>query len=581
MSPTDSSADRDPRRRDTGRRDTGRRDGRRRPGRDQPRDSGPRRDGRRGGDGREAAPSPKLPADARPEDLDRAVRAELRPLPRQIAETVARHLVAAGRLLDEDPASALAHAGAARERAARIPAVREATGLAAYHAGEWQTAIAELRTYHRMSGRQSHLAVLADCERALGRPARALEMHRRAPRQQLEPVEAVELLIVAAGAQGDLGQRDAAVTMLRVPELAQPGPWAPRLRYAYAEALLAVGDPGKAREWFSRAAEVDEEVVTDAADRMLELDGVVLDDGDTPGETADATAAETVGETADETAREPVGQEPPARLVDGYGLVVLDLDGVIYRGEEPVPGAVEVVTRLRRAGAALCFATNNASRTPDEVAALLERLGVAARADEVLTSAMVAADRLVDQCRPDSPVLVVGAAALADEVTRVGLHPVRSAGQRPAAVVQGYAPEVGWAELAEACVAVRGGAVWMATNTDATLPSGRGPLPGNGALVAAVATAVGRGPDLVAGKPEPGFFRAAARRTGAQRALVVGDRMDTDVDGATRAKLDSLLVLTGVTSREDLAAVPAAAHQPTYVADDLWGLLDPPVRASG
>ncbi|MEU4782777.1 Replicase polyprotein 1ab [Micromonospora sp. NPDC023633] len=210
-----------------------------------------------------------------------------------VAETVARHLVATGQLIDEDPAEALAHALAARRLASRISAVREAVGLAAYHAGEWQTAIAELRTYHRMSGLQSHLAVLADCERALGRPERAIDLFRGADREKLDRAVATELLIVAAGARGDLGQKDAAVAMLQVPDLTSETaePWTARLRYAYADALLAVGRRDEAREWFSRAADVDAEGETDAAERLLELDGVVIEGDEEDEEPAEAVAS--------------------------------------------------------------------------------------------------------------------------------------------------------------------------------------------------------------------------------------------------------------------------------------------------
>ncbi|MEH1102794.1 Replicase polyprotein 1ab [Micromonospora sp. CPCC 205561] len=210
-----------------------------------------------------------------------------------VAETVARHLVATGQLIDEDPAEALAHALTARRLASRIAAVREAVGLAAYHAGEWQTAIAELRTYHRMTGLQSHLAVLADCERALGRPERAIDLFRGADREKLDQAVSTELLIVAAGARGDLGQKDAAVAMLQVPELTSDvsEPWTARLRYAYADALLAVGRRDEAREWFSRAADVDTEGETDAAERLLELDGVMIEGDEEDEESAEAIAS--------------------------------------------------------------------------------------------------------------------------------------------------------------------------------------------------------------------------------------------------------------------------------------------------
>jgi HAD superfamily hydrolase (TIGR01450 family) len=497
--------------------------------------------------------------------------------------------VAAGRLVDEDPAEALAHTLAARRLASRISAVREAVGLAAYHAGDWQTAIAELRTYHRMSGFRTHLAVLADCERALGRPARALDLYRAAQAEELAPGEAVELLIVAAGALADLGQHDAAVVMLQVPELESEGraPWVARLRYAYADALLAAGRQPDAREWFAMAADVDDEDETDAAERLLELDGVTMEV--TGPETAEAETAEAdlvepaTAEAEPEHKPEPEPEPESlvaatqARLVDGYDLVILDLDGVVYLGEEPVPGAIEAIERLRRDGPPVVFVTNNASRGADDVAGLLTRLGVAATGDEVLTSAAVAADQLADRLAPGSTVLVVGSDALAAQVRRAGLHPVDSADDKPVAVVQGYAPQVGWTQLAEACLAIRAGASWVVTNADATLPSPRGALPGNGALAAALRTALGQEPDLVVGKPQPTLFTAAAQRTGSRRPLVVGDRLDTDIEGAIRAGMDSLLVLTGVSTAAQARTVAPGAR-PTYLGADLAALFAPAER---
>jgi glycerol 3-phosphatase-2 len=261
-----------------------------------------------------------------------------------------------------------------------------------------------------------------------------------------------------------------------------------------------------------------------------------------------------------------------AALVDGYDLVVFDLDGVIYLGADPIPGAAEAVNRLRGRGTDLVFATNNASRRPDEVAALLTSLGVAAEPDEVLTSPQAAAALLADRLPPGAAVLVVGTEALATEVRRVGLRPVTSADEKPEAVVQGYGPQVGWPQLAEACVAVRAGALWVATNADRTLPSPRGPLPGNGSLVAALATALDRQPDEIVGKPQPVLFERAARATGAAHPLIVGDRLDTDIAGAVRAGMDSLLVLTGVSTAADLLAAPPE-HRPTHVGADLDALF--------
>ena len=267
-------------------------------------------------------------------------------------------------------------------------------------------------------------------------------------------------------------------------------------------------------------------------------------------------------------------------LVDGYDLVILDLDGVVYLGPEPVPGAVEAVNRLHKRGKPLVYATNNAARRPEEVAAHLADLGIPTRPGEVQTSPQAAAALLAERLPAGSAVLVVGTDALAVEIAGVGLKPVSSAEDRPTAVVQGYGPRVGWPELAEACVAIRAGALWVATNADRTLPSPRGPLPGNGALVAALATALDRGPDEVVGKPAPTLFQRAAQRMGAHRPLVVGDRLDTDIAGARRAGMDSLLVLTGVTTLADLLAAPPEAR-PAYVAWHLGALFTVDSGAEG
>jgi tetratricopeptide (TPR) repeat protein len=225
-------------------------------------------------------------------------------LAKPVAETVARHLVATGKLIDDDPNLALEHAIAARRLASRIAAVREAVGLAAYQAEEWTTAIAELRTYHRMTGRQTHLAVLADCERALGRPEKAIDLFRSAEREKLGRNEALELLIVAAGARGDMGQHDAAAAMLQIRELSVESeePWAPRLRYAYADALLEAGRTEEAREWFGRAAAVDSEGITDAAERLLEMDGIEIDDDEDDEYESDVDAKSSDRDAVDRDA---------------------------------------------------------------------------------------------------------------------------------------------------------------------------------------------------------------------------------------------------------------------------------------
>ena len=259
-------------------------------------------------------------------------------------------------------------------------------------------------------------------------------------------------------------------------------------------------------------------------------------------------------------------------LVDAYDLVIFDLDGVIYLIDKPIAGAAEAVERLRQEGTAIAYATNNASRRAPDVAALLTGMGVSATPDEVLTSAGAAAAMLAERLPVGAPVLVVGAEALRAEVRDAGLTPVERLEDEPVAVVQGFGPDVGWKILAEASLAVRGGALWMATNTDRTLPSPRGPLPGNGSLVGVLRTALDREPDVVVGKPAPALFETAASLSKARKPLAVGDRLDTDIEGAVGAGMDSLLVLTGVSGPAELLSAPPE-RRPTYVSADLSGLF--------
>jgi HAD superfamily hydrolase (TIGR01450 family) len=244
---------------------------------------------------------------------------------------------------------------------------------------------------------------------------------------------------------------------------------------------------------------------------------------------------------------------------------------VVILDEHPINAAPAVLDELRKAGIEVRFVTNNASRSAAEVAQVLQRAGVAAVPDEVVTSAMAAAALLARRHPPGAPVLVVGGTGVHVALSDSGLTPVTAADQSPVAVMQGFAPEVGWSMLAEAAVAIRAGAEWIATNTDRTLPSPRGPLPGNGSLVAALTTATGLSPESV-GKPAPALYDAAlAAESGSierDRVLVVGDRLDTDIAGARNARLESLLVLTGVSGAADLIAAPVGAR-PDYIGRDL------------
>ncbi|MDT5043696.1 MAG: hypothetical protein QOE51_4681 [Actinoplanes sp.] len=328
-----------------------------------------RRDEKVGAETQPAFQAPAIPDDITAADLDKDVRSELLSLSRDAADKVARHLVAAGQVIDEDADLAMQHAIAARRLASRIAVVREAVGLAAYAAGDWPTAIAELRTYHRMTGRQTHLAELADCERALGRPERAIDLFRGADKDTLDKAGSIELLIVAAGARGDLGQHDAAVAMLQIRELTadEDAEWAARLRYAYADALLAAQRRDEAREWFARAAAADEEGVTDAAERLLELDGVTLDDDsdddDDDDDEAVAQADDDV-EGDDEVAvqTDDDGPEDDDEEEDDELFAKADDDGDEPAGEagendlagdEPVVGAAGLTTVSPVAGEGL------------------------------------------------------------------------------------------------------------------------------------------------------------------------------------------------------------------------------------
>ncbi len=269
------------------------------------------------------------------------------------------------------------------------------------------------------------------------------------------------------------------------------------------------------------------------------------------------------------------GSSKPAvadTLSTRYDVALLDLDGVVYRGADPVPGAPEALSAARASGMRLTFVTNNASRTPDQIVHHLAELGVEAHPDEVVTSAQAAATLAAERLGPGGRVFAVGGDGLRDALTAVGLSLVEryDAVPTPEMVVQGFSPDLRYEDLAQAALVVAAGAAWIATNADATLPTARGLQPGNGTLVAAVAAAAGRLP-VVAGKPERALVDEAVRRSSARRPLMVGDRLDTDIEGAVRAHMDSLLVLTGVSTVADLLVAPPAAR-PTYLGADLSAL---------
>ncbi|GAB3080631.1 HAD-IIA family hydrolase [Pedococcus soli] len=266
-----------------------------------------------------------------------------------------------------------------------------------------------------------------------------------------------------------------------------------------------------------------------------------------------------------------------ASLIERYAAVVCDLDGVVYRGPDAVDHAVGALSGLT---VPIVYATNNASRPPEEVAAHLTDLGLHASGRDVATSSQAGAEELAAHLPHGARVLAVGGVGVREALQAKGFRVLQAAqvrddpGQRVAGVLQGYGPDVTAADLAEAAYAVAAGAMWVATNTDGTLPTHRGTAPGNGTLVAAVRRAVNRDP-VVVGKPEAPLYHLCAGRLGIEvrRVLAVGDRLDTDIAGAVSAGMDSVLVLTGVDSVTTLATAPRQLR-PTYLVEDLRSLQD-------
>lgn len=260
-------------------------------------------------------------------------------------------------------------------------------------------------------------------------------------------------------------------------------------------------------------------------------------------------------------------------LAQAFDLALVDLDGVAYKGHEPIAFAADGLRSAREAGLRLVFVTNNASREPESVSDQLSSLDIPAQPHDVMTAAQACARLLGDHVDPGARVLVVGGAGLVTAVTEAGYVVVHSADEAPDAVAQGFAPNLGWADLAEAAYAVSGGAVHVVSNRDLSLPTARGFAPGTGALVGAVMAATGVEP-FSAGKPSPAMYAMAIERAGATRPLVIGDRLDTDLAGARSGGYPGLHVLTGVNSaRDDILAHPG--ERPDFIGADLRSLLVP------
>lgn len=257
--------------------------------------------------------------------------------------------------------------------------------------------------------------------------------------------------------------------------------------------------------------------------------------------------------------------------VASHDVLLFDLDGVVYIGPNVVPFAREGILSALEQGARCVFVTNNASRTAQEVAEHLRELGIPAHDEDVITSSMAGAS-LVASFVPSGDVLAVGGPGVGIALRERGFNPVDTYSPSVVAVMQGYGANVGWRDLAEATFAVRAGVPWVATNLDSTFPSARGIAPGNGALVHVVAQTAGRGPDAVAGKPEPALLNEAIARTGALRPLMIGDRLDTDIAAGSRLGIPTLLVGTGVNTLEE-GRLALGELRPTFMAENLSCLL--------
>lgn len=261
-----------------------------------------------------------------------------------------------------------------------------------------------------------------------------------------------------------------------------------------------------------------------------------------------------------------------APLAAAYDLAMLDLDGVVYIGPDAVPGAPAHVAAIRSEGMRVAFITNNASRRPEAVVEHLARLGIDATTADVVTSAQAAAHMVAERHGPDARVVCLGGPGLEWALREIGLKPVGVEDDADV-VASGYGPDLRWSEIMRAAVRIAEGLPWIASNTDHTIPTPYGVAPGHGVLVETLERFTGVTPE-VAGKPARPLLDETVRRVGGRRPLMVGDRLDTDIEGAHNAGVDSLLVLTGVTGLPALVAAPPQLR-PSYLAQDLAGLLVP------
>ncbi|MDC4233398.1 HAD-IIA family hydrolase [Actinomyces sp. B33] len=492
---------------------------------------------------------PTIPAGVSAEELDPAATRALTTLSGPNRDIVARHLVMAGQLIDLDPEQAYQHAMAASSRAGRVDVVREAAALTAYASGRYEEALREVRAVRRMRGDDSLRAVEADCERGLGRPAKAIEIIDQTDTKGMDLAEQVELVLVSSGARADLGESEVGLVLVddaiaALPEDVEPD---------YLRRLMSVkADRLRELDRLDEADEV-EAAMPDEIDVPVIVDTALFADADVDRKTSPLKGSDTP-------------------LAQAYDCALLDLDGTAWAGDRGIDHACESVLAAREAGMTTVFVTNNAMRTPQMVADKLTDYGFAATADMVMTSAMDVVSILSEKIDEGAKVFVLGGEGVRQALIEGGYQIVDSADDEPAAVVQGLDTSVDWAMLTEGALAIQRGARFFATNLDATLPIERGNALGNGSLVRAIEHATGVRP-YAAGKPEPGIYQRGAALVEAQNPIAVGDRLETDILGAIRAGIPAMHVLTGVHGAREVILAPRG-QRPSYLALDMRGLLE-------
>ncbi|MDO5719942.1 MAG: HAD hydrolase-like protein, partial [Actinomycetaceae bacterium] len=486
-------------------------------------------------------------------ELDAEAYQALATLGEKNQEAVAKLLVMAGQLIDLDPELAYSYAQVAVKRAGRVDLVREAAALTAYATDRYAEALREVRAVRRMRDDFSLRAVEADCERGLGKPEKALEIVADTDMSTLDLDEQVELVLVSAGARADLKEHETALILLD-DALTKMGDDADS--QLVRRLMLAKADQLRALERSEEADQVEAMMPAAAEDNDI-LDIRMLAESDVTDRRSDLKGSVEA-------------------LSARYDTLVLDLDGVCYMGKDPIDHAAPEVSTAVETGMKHVFVTNNSSRTPEAIAAQLTELGFPAEPNEIMTSGMDAMGLMQDELDEGAKVFVIGGDGLRKAVESAGFILVHSADDKPDAVVQGFDRSVDWEMLSEGALAINAGARFFATNLDASLPVERGFALGNGALVRAVRYATSKKP-LAAGKPLPGIFQRGIQLVGGDRAVAIGDRLETDIAGALSASVPSMHVLTGV---HDAKAVILSDRglRPQFVHLDMRGLNEPHPR---